>query len=105
MFVMVSHRFHSALEFIVNFPGHFEENLDTGTKLLFPGQSRETRDGWQVCYDFIFHSLLSYGCSYLSMKRSQVATTITKQAVGSHATECSEVRKRAIRRFSELSVF
>ena len=32
----------------MNFPGHFEENLDTGTKLLFPGQSRETRDGWQV---------------------------------------------------------
>ena len=49
MLVMVSHGFHSALEFIVNFPGHFEENLDTGTKLLFPGQSRETRDGWQVC--------------------------------------------------------
>ena len=44
-----SHGFHCALEFIVNFPGHFEENLDTGTKLLFPGQSRKTRDGWQVC--------------------------------------------------------
>ena len=44
-----SHGFHYALEFIVNFLGHFEENLDTGTKLLFPGQSRETWDGWQVC--------------------------------------------------------
>ena len=33
-----SHGFHCALEFIVNFPGHFEENLDTGTKLLFPGR-------------------------------------------------------------------
>ena len=45
-----SHGFHCALEFIVNFPGHFEENLDTGTKLLFLGQSRETWDGWQVCW-------------------------------------------------------
>ena len=38
----------------MNFPGHFEENLDTGTNLLFPGQSGETRDGWQVCINLLF---------------------------------------------------
>ena len=34
-------------------PGHSVSFRDAGTEGQFPGQSRESRDGWQVCHRYI----------------------------------------------------